>query len=147
MSAALDAKPSLTIKRRLNATPARVYSAWTDPEKMMRWWKPTDAGRTVIAEADVRVGGSFHIVMHTPTGDKHDISGVYQEVIPNEKLVFSWSWRSTPERQSLVTLTFKPDSDGTLLTLMHEHFFDEAARDNHKRGWDPILDQLAKFLA
>ena len=66
--------------------------------------------------------------------DEHNVSGVYREIVPNRKLVFTWAWRSTPERESLVTVTFTPDGDGTLMTLHHEQFFDEAARDRHKRA-------------
>ena len=85
--------------------------------------------------------------MHTPAGEEHDVSGVYREVVPNEKLVFSWAWKSTPERESLVTVTFKPEGGGTLLTLTHEQFFDEAARDSHQGGWTGAMVKLEKYLA
>lgn len=81
--------------------------------------------------------------MRTSDGDEHDVSGVYREVVPNEKLVFSWAWRSTPERESLVTVALKNDGNGTLLTLTHEQFFDEAARDAHREGWSGAIDKLA----
>jgi uncharacterized protein YndB with AHSA1/START domain len=96
---------------------------------------------------DVRVGGRFHIVFRTPDGDEHDVSGTYREVIPNRKLVFTWMWRTMPERQSLVTVTLAPDGEGTLLTLLHEQFFDEPARDRHRSGWTGTLDRLERYLA
>ena len=64
---------------------------------------------------------------------------------PNEKLVFTWAWKTTPERESLVTVLLKPDGDGTLLTLTHEQFFDEDARDRHKGGWNGALDKMEKI--
>ena len=67
--------------------------------------------------------------------------------MPNERLVFSWAWHSTPERESLVTISIKPDGGGTLLTFHHEQFADEAARDNHERGWTELLDKLESYLA
>src|SRR5262249_30234844 len=73
--------------------------------------------------------------------------GIYREVIPNERLVFSWAWHSTPERESLVTVTFKPEGDGTLLTVHHSQLFDEAARAGHQRGWLGALDKLEGCLA
>ena len=73
--------------------------------------------------------------------------GVYREVIPNEKLVFTWAWLTTPERDSLVTLTFKADGDGTLMTLTHEQFFDEDARDRHNQGWTGAMEKLDKYLS
>jgi uncharacterized protein YndB with AHSA1/START domain len=144
--ATVTTKPSLTIKRRLNAPPAKVFSAWTDPEKVKRWMGPGEI-KTVRAENDVRVGGRYRILMQTPAGEEHDVSGVYREVIANEKLVYSWAWKTMPERESLVTVTFKPDGDGTLLTLTHEQFFDEDARDRHQGGWNGALDKLERYLA
>jgi uncharacterized protein YndB with AHSA1/START domain len=95
-------EPSLTLKRRLKAAPAEVYAAWTDPKKIVKWFGPEQI-ETLRAHADARVGGGFRIVMRSPDGEEHDVSGIYREVVPNEKLVFTWAWRSTPERESIVT--------------------------------------------
>jgi uncharacterized protein YndB with AHSA1/START domain len=138
-------KPSLTIKRRFNASPDKVFSAWTDPEKVKRWMGPGQI-KALSAQSDPRTGGRYRWVMKSPDGEEHDVSGVYREVIPNEKLVFTWAWKSTPERESLVTLTFKPDGSGTLMTLQHEQFFDEDARDRHQNGWTSAMDKLEKYL-
>jgi uncharacterized protein YndB with AHSA1/START domain len=99
------------------------------------------------AETDVRVGGRYTVVFHTEDGEEHYVSGVYREVKPNEKLQFTWAWRTMPERQSLVTILIKPDGDGAILTLIHEQFFDEAARDRHRYGWSGSLDKLEKLFA
>jgi uncharacterized protein YndB with AHSA1/START domain len=141
----VSSKPALTLKRRLNAPPAKIYRAWTDAAKISRWFGPEDA-EILRAETDVRVGGRFRIVFRGPDGEEHDVGGVYREVVPNQKLVFTWAWRSTPERESLVTVALKRDGDGTLLTLLHERFFDEAARDRHGRGWNETLDKLESYV-
>lgn len=141
----MSSKPALTLKRRLNAPPAKIYRAWTDAAKISRWFGPEDA-EILRAETDVRVGGRFRIVFRGPDGEEHDVGGVYREVVPNQKLVFTWAWRSTPERESLVTVALKRDGDGTLLTLLHEQFFDEAARDRHGRGWNETLDKLESYV-
>ena len=91
---------------------------------------------------DVRVGGRYRMRFKTEDGESHEVGGVYKEVVPNERLVFSWAWHSTPERESLVTITLKADGDGTMLTLHHERFFDEKARDGHQRGWTGTLEKL-----
>jgi uncharacterized protein YndB with AHSA1/START domain len=142
----MPTKPSLTLKRRINAPPEKVYGAWTDPAKLTHWWGPEGA-ETLSAEMDARTGGRYRIVFRTPDGEQHDVSGTYREVVPNEKLVFSWMWRTMPERESLVTVTFKRDGDGTLLTLLHEQFFDEGARDRHRSGWTGTLDKLERYFA
>ena len=141
----MSSKPALTLKRRLNAPPAKIYRAWTDAAKISRWFGP-EAAEMLRAETDVRVGGRFRIVFRGPDGEEHDVGGVYREVVPNQKLVFTWAWRSTPERESLVTVALKRDGDGTLLTLLHEQFFDEAARDRHGRGWNETLDKLESYV-
>ena len=139
-------KPSLTLKRRLNAPPEKVYAAWTDPAQISKWFGP-DAGPVTRAETDVRVGGRFHVVFHSEDGEEHDVSGVYREVVKNEKLQFTWAWRTMPERESLVTVIVKPDGGGSLLTLIHEQFFDEPARDRHEYGWTGSLNKLEKLFA
>jgi uncharacterized protein YndB with AHSA1/START domain len=139
-------RPSLTLKRRLNAPAEKVYAAWTDPEKIVKWFGP-DAGPVTKAEIDLRVGGSYNIGFHTQDGEYHQVGGVYREVVPNEKLVFTWAWHTMKERESLVTITVKPDGAGSMLTLLHEKFADEAARDGHKRGWSGSLDKLEKLFA
>lgn len=139
----LAARPSLTLKRRLNAPPAKVYAGWTDPEKMTRWFGPARAvGSSVRAELDVRVGGRFRCSFTTEDGEYNEVSGVYRDVTPGVRLAFSWAWHSTPERESLVTVSLKPDGDGTWLTLQHEQLFDQAACDRHARGWGESLDRL-----
>ena len=140
-------KPSLTLKRRLKASPAKVFQAWTDPEKLVRWFGPAETvAGSVRAQADVRPGGRYRMNFQTDDGERHQVGGVYREVMPDSRLVFTWAWQSTPERESLVTVTIVPDGDGTLLTLHHEQFFDQKARDGHERGWTGTLDKLEQLF-
>jgi uncharacterized protein YndB with AHSA1/START domain len=138
-------KPSLTLKRRFNASPEKVFSAWTDAKKLGRWFGPATS-EPVLAETDPRVGGRYRIVVRAQNGEEHDVSGRFRELVPNRKLAFTWAWRSTPERESLVTVQLEPDGSGTMLTLTHEEFFDEAARDRHRSGWGQVLDHLDQML-
>jgi uncharacterized protein YndB with AHSA1/START domain len=103
--------------------------------------------KALRVESDPRAGGRYRWVMRAPSGEEHDVSGVYREVIPNEKLVFTWAWKTTPERESLVTVTFKSDGDGTLMTLTHDQFFDEEARDRHQSGWQGAMEKMEAYLA
>jgi uncharacterized protein YndB with AHSA1/START domain len=99
------------------------------------------------AETDLRVGGRYRISFDATDGEHFQVSGVYREIVPNERLVFSWAWHSTPERESQVTISLKPDGAGTMLTLHHEQFFDQAARDGHEKGWLALLGQLEAFAS
>jgi uncharacterized protein YndB with AHSA1/START domain len=142
---ATNEAPSLTITRKLPAPPERCFRAWTDPQALKHWFGPGDR-EVLLAETDARVGGRFRIVMRAPGGEEHDVSGVFREVVANRKLVFTWAWLSTPEHQSLVTLEFAPEGAATALTLTHQQFADEAARDRHHTGWTGSLDKLAAFV-
>jgi uncharacterized protein YndB with AHSA1/START domain len=114
---------------------------------MKRWFAPSDDFAVPVVEADVRVGGRYRIVMHSPDGEEHDVRGEYREIVPNEKLVFTWAWRSTPERESLVTVRLRPAGAGTELTVTHEQFFDAEARDKHRQGWEGCLGRLERAFA
>jgi len=146
-AAGLVTRPSLTLKRHLDAPPAKVYAAWTNPQKIIRWFGRPDAKPDSFqADIDARIGGRFRISFSTDD-EYYEVGGVYREVVPNERLVFSWAWHSTPERESQVTVSLKPDGDGTLLTLHHEQLVDQAARDGHERGWIGSLEKLANYVA
>ena len=140
-------KPSLVLKRRIKAAPEKVYEAWTRPEQMTRWWGVTENPKPPVAETDLRVGGRFRVQFWDPKNEHHSVSGTYREVVPNRKLAFSWAWQTTPERESMVTIELNPLTDGTMLTLTHEQFFDEKARDDHGVGWNVALDRLEAALA
>ena len=143
--AAVKEKASLTIVRKLKATPEKVWRALTQPEALKQWMGPDDAFKVPVAETDVRVGGRYHIVMKSPDGEEHDVSGVYREIAANRKLVYTWAWKSTPERESLVTFELRAADGGTELTLKHEQFADEEARDKHQQGWAGCLARLERF--
>lgn len=145
--AGLMAKPSLTLTREYAAPPERVWRAWTDAKAVKQWWGPTAGEPVSAAELDVRAGGRFRICFGGADGNAHECAGTYKEVVPNKRLVFTWSWpRTTPERESLVTVTFQAKGKGTELIFRHERFVDEKVRDDHKRGWTGVLDKLGEFL-
>lgn len=142
-----EERPSLSITRHYNASPEKVWHAWTDPEAMKRWWRPDDTFSTAVTEADVRVGGRFRVRMISPEGKELEVSGVYLVVIPTRKLVFTWIWNDTSQRETRVTVTLRPSGSGTELELKHEHFFDTEDRDSHQEGWRGSLVLLERSLA
>lgn len=145
--AQLAEKPSLTLERFYPVAPEKVWRAWTEPEAVRKWWGPGPGEPVAAAELDVRVGGRFRIVFGGPDGTAHEVQGVYKEVERNRRLVFTWTWpRSTPERESLVTIELRPARGGTDLLFRHERLFDEKVRDDHERGWSSSLDKLAHYL-
>ncbi len=150
MAATIE-KPSLRLKRHYPVPVEKVFRAWTDPQALKGWFGPSDDGKILVSETDLKVGGRFRIVMQMPDGEEHRVGGVYREIVPNEKLVFTWAWESTPERESLVTVQLKSagpgTNSGTDMLLTHEHFFDEPARDRHQQGWTQVVERLGRFLS
>ena len=140
-------KPSLTLTREYAAPPERLWRAWTDAKALKQWWGPGPGEPVSVAELDVRVGGRFRICFGGADGNAHECAGTYKEVAKPGKLVFTWTWpRSTPERESLVTILFNAKGRGTELVFRHERFFDEKVRDDHKRGWSGLLEGLERYL-
>lgn len=99
----------------------------------------------MFATMDVRVGGSFAIRFKSPP-DEHECRGVYKVVKPGEALEFTWYWHTTPERESFIRISFKPDDAGTIMTFIHEQFYDQAACDGHTKGWTMGFSKLEAFL-
>jgi uncharacterized protein YndB with AHSA1/START domain len=147
MEQATREKPFLNLVRAYPVAPEKVWRAWTDAQALKKWWGPGPGEPVAAAELDVRVGGRFRIVFGGAQGTDHEVQGTYKEVVPNRKLVFTWTWpKTTPERESLVTIVFKQSDSGTELDFRHEQLFDEKVRDDHKRGWMSTLDKLELHL-
>jgi uncharacterized protein YndB with AHSA1/START domain len=141
-----EERPSLTLERHLKAPIEKVFKAWTSGEALKRWFGPGQNLSVPVADVDFRVGGRYRIVMREPGGEEHRVGGVYREIVPPTRLVFSWAWESTPDRESLVTVSLTEKDGGTQLTLRHERFADAPARDRHQSGWAGTLDRLERFL-
>jgi len=98
------------------------------------------------AEIDLRVGGCYRIVFRGASGDMNEVSGVYQEVVPHSRLVFTWAFKSTPERVSRVSIDLKPRGGSTEMRFLHDRFHDEEARVNHENGWQRAFANLDATL-
>jgi uncharacterized protein YndB with AHSA1/START domain len=145
--AELKDKPSLTLTRHYPVAPEKVWRAWTDPQALRGWFGPGGPQAVSVADLDLRAGGRFRLVFGGPDGNEHEAVGIYKEVQPHSKLVFSWCWpRSTPDRVSQITILLKPAGGGTDFEFRQEQFFDETVRDNHIRGWSESFVKLEQFL-
>ena len=140
---------TLQIRRTFQAHRDRAFRAWTDPEELKIWWGDGDGFSGAIAEVDLRPGGSYRLGMRPPEGDAvYVCSGTYREVRAPEKLVYTWAWElPTPfDGETLVTVEFIDRDGATEVVLTHELFSSQEARDEHEKGWNGVLDQLAKAL-
>lgn len=133
-------KPTLQLRRIYPASREEIFAAWTDPAQMREWLCP--AGATIsFVEVDLRVGGVFRIDMTSEHGT-YTHTGVYQEILRPEKLVFTWSSVNTQYNETLVTVELIQRGQQTELVLTHSGLPDEKARQMHAIGWESILDKL-----
>ena len=145
--ARLKERPSLRLTRFFPVEPEKVWQAWTDPQALKRWFGPGSGGSASVAEVDLRTGGRFRIVFGGADGKAHEVQGVYKEVVPGRSLSFTWAWpRSTPERESVISIEFNAVPRGTEMVFRHERLFDDQVRDNHARGWTGSFVKLERAL-
>jgi uncharacterized protein YndB with AHSA1/START domain len=130
----------LRLTRTLDHPVERVWSALTDADALADWlWPRRFATR---AEVDLRVGGGYRF---DGTASGMAVTGEYVAVDAPRRLVFTWRWDGETD-ETLVTIELVPTADGTELTLTHERFADDAARDDHATGWNDCLDRLPAHL-
>ena len=137
---------TLEIKRTFQASREKVFQAWTDPEKMNRWFAPSDEYE-VNAECDPTPGGNYRVQMTHKDGNVHTVFGEYREVNAPEKLVFTWSWEDGSVQGSLVTVDLQDLGGATEVTLTHSGFPSAEWRDKHNEGWSDGLSRLEALSA
>ena len=144
---------SVVVNRTINAPRERVFEAWTNPAHLHRWWAVREDYTAPIVEVDLRTGGSYRLGMQDPDREHpFVVSGVYREVTPPEKLVFTWKWEAASDGsewvppETLVTIEFFDRGESTDIRLTHELFPDENMRDEHNQGWGGCLDSLTRYL-
>ena len=143
-------RPELTLRRDFAAPRARVFEAWTDGDQLRRWCCPK--GFTIpFSEGDIRPGGRFRTCMRSPDGEDHWLGGVYREISPPDRLVFTHAWQDEAghsDHETIVTVTLADaPGGGTRLTLHQAFFTSDASRDGHREGWSETLDSLERHLA
>jgi uncharacterized protein YndB with AHSA1/START domain len=149
-SAAPRPERSELVVTRIFAAPRElVFKAWTDPAHLRRWWGPKRfPGDRIAMEA--RVGAPWRNSLRSvETGELLWHNGVFKEVVPPERLVFTFRWEEEGERglETVVTLTFAEDDGKTRMTLHQAPFTSLAERDGHGEGWNSAFDRLQEMLA
>lgn len=144
----------LLLTRLIDAPPEKLYRAWTEPALLKQWFAPRP-WTTPRAELDVRPGGANLVVMRSPDGNDFPNRGVYLEVVPNQRLVFtdaySEAWQPSEKPFMTVILTFEEEGGKTRYTARVRHWT-VADREAHEKmgfhgGWGLCTDQLAALAA
>ena len=139
-----EASLHLVVRRRIRATPQRLFDAWTDPAALVKWWGPADI-TCPEAEVDLRVGGAYRIANRNAEGDVIWIAGEFEEVSPPERLVYTWRL-GAEETSQRVTVRFEARGDATEAIVVHERIPSVAAKESHERGWIGCLDGLVALM-
>jgi uncharacterized protein YndB with AHSA1/START domain len=148
-----SARPlDLTLERFIDAPPALVWQAWTEPEHLKKWWAPAPL-TTPDCEMEVRPGGLFRTLMRAPDGTEYDSSGCFLEVVEPERIVFTDAlvagFRPAEEAFFTAIITLDPHDGGTryIARALHKN---DADRQRHERmgfheGWGTCVGQLAEL--
>jgi uncharacterized protein YndB with AHSA1/START domain len=143
----MTTQPALLMKRTFQATREKVFRAWTDAGELARWFAPSPEYSTVVPELDLKVGGKYILEMRHKGGNVHRHFGTYREIVPPEKVVFTWRRDSDPSSvESLVTILFRDLGPATEILLTHELLPDAESRGKHEQGWKGCLEQLDGYL-
>jgi len=140
----------LVIAHLMEATPDQLFKAWTTPELYPEWFCPKP-WRAEVSRMDLRPGGASDMIMYGPDGESFPNGGVYLEIDPGKKLVFtdafSEGWVPNPDAMMTAVLTFEAQADGrTLYTARVGHPSVEKKTDHEARGfhqgWGVVAEQL-----
>lgn len=148
---AIATRPSLSLQRVFDAPRALVWKAWTTPETMVLWLGPVEWPAVSVAQ-DLRVGGEWRACLRSPdTGQDLWQGGVYREIVPPERLVFTFKWDEShedgPPVDTLVTVEFAELPDGrTRMDFTHEGLKSEQSLTGHRHGWTSTFERLVAFL-
>ena len=146
------ANRELVLTRLIDVPREKLFKAWTDPELLKQWFAPLP-WTTTHAELDVRPGGSNLIVMRSPEGADFPNRGVYLDVVPNERLVFTDAFTKAwvPSEKPFFTcvITFEDEGGKTRYTARALHW-SAADRETHEKmgfheGWGQCTEQLEEL--
>ena len=136
------------VSKVINAPVEKVFKAWTEPDQLGKWLRGC-AEMDSRVEQDVRVDGQYRIECVTSCDGKfHVMTGTYKEIVPNEKLVFSWNnnYDQFPAKDTLVTVTFVARGKATEVTIKHTNFVVQTTAEGHNGGWLACLENLAGLV-
>jgi uncharacterized protein YndB with AHSA1/START domain len=141
------ANDELLIVRSFDAPPSVVFALWSDPAHLKRWMGPK--GFTCLeATLDFRAGGAYRVLIKSAEGDESWFGGVYREIEPDKRLVFTFAWDKGPSAdvETLVTITFEERAGKTVQTFHQTPFRTIERRDSHIGGWNQVFDKEEIYL-
>lgn len=141
---------TLSLRLDLSAPRSRVWRCWTESDLLKQWFTP-QPWRTVNAEIDLRPGGIFRTVMEGPAGERNEGQGIYLEIIPERKLVwtdaFGEGWVPNEKLFMTAMVTLEDNSDGgTVYEVTVRHWTSENCKIHADMGFEPGWTAAARQL-
>jgi uncharacterized protein YndB with AHSA1/START domain len=139
------ADKTLTLTRTFDAPRDLVWKVWVDPEHAKQWWGPQGFTAPVV-ELATSAGGAWRAQMRAPDGKALWQHGVLREIVPPERLRYTFIWDEHPEEELLVTVDFVARDGKTEMNFKQTGFSSIEERDSHRDGWSQSFDRLAAYL-
>jgi len=140
-----ESNRSIQILWNFSHPPFKIWQAWTDPAIAMLWFGSDPAGKVLEVKFDVCVNGSFSVTFANSDDTQFTCQGIYKEIDPHTRLVFTWSWTNQPDTTELISLKFTPDDQGTLMTFEQSNI-DPGTSHNYAEGWRSTFQKLERAL-
>jgi len=139
----------LLIVRTFDAPPSVVFALWSRAAHLKRWMGPKNF-TCPEATVDFRVGGTYRAMIKSTEYGENWFAGVYREIVPNKRLVFTFTWENEGPSagvETQVTITFEERDGKTVQTFHQAPFRDVERRDSHVGGWSEAFDKEAAYAA
>lgn len=144
-----SASTGVELRRRLSASVERVFAAFSDPQLVARWLRPSPDVMLTVLAFDFRRGGSYRFAYDVPDGRRMIVGGTYSVIDPPARIVFSWLIEPPDEHAGIdseVTVTLEADAHATELTIRHAKLERADANARHDEGWRGALELLDALL-
>lgn len=141
--------PVIQLQMKFRAPRTKVYQCWTDPALLKKWFFVDEGFENTAAEIDLKPLGKYRLGMLRHGAAKSEqtvFTGYFHQIIPNEKLSYTWMTENRGTYWTLVTARFVDDGAGSIVELVHGVFENDEDRQLHEQGWMGCVTQLGKLV-
>lgn len=142
--------PVIQLQMKFRAPRQKVWQSWTGPALLKKWFFVDEGYENVAAEIDLKPLGKYRLGMNrsgASTNEATIFTGYFHQIVPNEKLTYTWFTEGRGTYWTLVTARFIDDGSGSLVELVHGVFENDEDRNLHEQGWMGCVTQLGKLIA
>jgi uncharacterized protein YndB with AHSA1/START domain len=140
--------PDLHLERSYPVAPPALWRLLVEPELLVQWWGP-HGFTSVVEQWEVHPGRAYRIAMRPPEGSEFHLRGEFREVVPEERLVFTFVWEEPQpdDVPNVVTITLRDDAAATVMTIDHGPFMTEERSAPPRAAWTDTFEKIESLLA